>query len=41
LLDPDSRERREQVAGLAAVRARLGEPGAARRAAAIASELAG
>jgi lipid-A-disaccharide synthase len=41
LLDPDSGERREQVAGLAAVRARLGEPGAARRAAAIASELAG
>jgi lipid-A-disaccharide synthase len=41
LLDRDSTERKRQVEGLAEVRAKLGEPGAARRAAAIASELAG
>jgi lipid-A-disaccharide synthase len=41
LLDAASTERCEQLAGLAAVRAKLGEPGAARRAAAMASELAG
>lgn len=41
LLTPQSNERRTQVAALAEVRDRLGEPGAARRAAAIASELAG
>lgn len=41
LLDPDSAQRRAQLDGLAAVRAKLGSPGAARRAAAIASELAG
>jgi lipid-A-disaccharide synthase len=40
LLDASSAERRDQLAGLAAVRAKLGSPGAARRAAAIASELA-
>ncbi|HSJ64038.1 MAG TPA: lipid-A-disaccharide synthase [Gemmatimonadaceae bacterium] len=41
LLDPTSEERRAQVTGLAEVRAMLGEPGAARRAAALASELIG
>lgn len=40
LLDPNSTERMQQVEGLAHVRARLGKPGAARRAATIASELA-
>jgi lipid-A-disaccharide synthase len=40
LLDPGSADRQAQHQGLAAVRSRLGEPGAARRAAAIASDLA-
>jgi lipid-A-disaccharide synthase len=39
LLDPDSAEHRAQTAALATVRATLGEPGAARRAAALANEL--
>jgi lipid-A-disaccharide synthase len=37
LLDPDSAERRNQLNGFATVRARLGEPGAASRVAAIAA----
>jgi len=40
LFDPQSAERRAMLAGLADVRARLGEPGAAARVAAMASELA-
>ena len=40
LLDPATEERRAQVAALADVRAMLGEPGAARRAALMASDLA-
>lgn len=39
LLDPGSAERTAQLAGIAEVRARLGAPGAADRAAAIAAEL--
>ncbi len=39
LLDPSSDERRQQLAGLAEVRARLGAPGASARVAAIAGEL--
>ena len=41
LLDPHSPERARALEGLAEVRARLGTPGAARRVARIASELAG
>ena len=41
LLDPRSEARRTQVAALAEVRGKLGEPGAARRAAVLASELVG
>ena len=41
LLDPRSEARRTQVAALAEVRGKLGEPGAARRAAGLASELVG
>lgn len=41
LFDTNSPERRTMVAGLAEVRARLGEPGAAARVATMASELAG
>jgi lipid-A-disaccharide synthase len=40
LLDHGSKERAEMIAGLAAVRAALGTPGAAARAAAMAAELA-
>jgi lipid-A-disaccharide synthase len=40
LFDPRSTERLAMLAGLAEVRARLGEPGAAARVAAMASELA-
>jgi lipid-A-disaccharide synthase len=41
LLDGGSAERARMLAGLAEVRAKLGEPGAARRVAIMASELAG
>jgi lipid-A-disaccharide synthase len=41
LLDPESRQRQEVLAGLAEVRGKLGSPGAADRVARIASELVG
>jgi lipid-A-disaccharide synthase len=41
LLDMESRERRDVLAGLADVRSKLGSPGAAERVAGIASELVG
>jgi hypothetical protein len=41
LLDHRSDERRQMIAGLAAVRTALGSPGAAARAATMAVELAG
>jgi lipid-A-disaccharide synthase len=40
LLDRSSRERREMVAGLDAVRDALGSPGASRRVAALVTEVA-
>jgi len=41
LLEPESRQRQEVLAGLAEVRGKLGSPGAAERVARIASELVG
>jgi lipid-A-disaccharide synthase len=41
LLEPESRQRQEVLAGLAEVRGKLGSPGAADRVARIASDLVG